>query len=90
MLQDTVFVVGMLHSDSSTVSKLTPTSLLLQASRAFGAGSRTPLRFANSVRVRGGPPNVAGAGLYVGMICGFKGKNASGGWFLVEEILLVS
>jgi hypothetical protein len=89
--KDTAFVTGLLHTDSlsQTSSKLTPTSLLLQSSRARGSGSRTPLRFADNVLVRGGPPGVPGAGLFVGCICGFRGKNASGGWFLVEEILLV-
>ncbi|KAL7415252.1 DNA polymerase alpha subunit B N-terminal-domain-containing protein [Mrakia frigida] len=80
------YIVGQIHTDSTT--KLNDSSLLLQASRSTGSGSRTPLRFTSNVVVRGGAPGVGGAGMFRGAVMGFKGRNGGGGWFLVEEILV--
>lgn len=87
-LQQASYVIGQIHTDST--GKLNETSVYLQASRSIGAGSRTPLRFATKVLVRGGAPGVSGAGLFRGAILGFKGRNGGTGFFLVEEIMIVS
>lgn len=85
---DLIYTVGQIHADSSN-SKLNDTSLLLQTSRLVGAGARVPLRFSKDCVVRGGPSGVSGVGFFVGGVWGFKGRNGSGEWFEVTEILVV-
>lgn len=63
--------------------------MVLETSRLLGSGARVPLKFHPGTLTRGETPEIAGAGFFPGTICAFKGKNGGGGWFLVDEILIV-
>ena len=64
--------------------------MILETSRAMGSGKRVPLRFDTNVRVREARKGAQGAGFFPGAIVALKGRNGSGEWFLVTEILAVS
>jgi DNA polymerase alpha subunit B len=91
--QDPVYVVGRITVDAETSAggKLTESTLALEASRMSGSGARVPLRFdAEKLVIRGAAAGASGVGLFPGAIACFKGRNGSGNWFQVEEILAVS
>jgi DNA polymerase alpha subunit B len=54
----------------------------------LSSGARVPLRFDPSLKIRGGAQGT-GVGLFPGAIVALKGKNGGGGWFLVNEVLVV-
>ena len=99
--QESVYVVGRMSpllTREDKIPKLTD-GMVIEASRAIGSGSRTPLRFSSKVIMRGLPTTSGGKlmhtggngrqiGLFPGMIAGFKGRNGGGDGFVVEEILL--
>ena len=92
-VKNDIIVIGRVVHDADTentaLSRLTETSVALEASRVHG-GKRVALRFDSSVAIRGAPQGVNSVGLFPGSIVAFKGKNDGGGWFLVKEILSVS
>lgn len=53
-------------------------------------GKRTPLLFADDVKVRGGSQGLKGFGLFPGGLIGLKGRNGGSGAFIVSEVLIVS
>lgn len=62
---------------------------MIESSRMLSSGSRVPLRFDPSLRIRGGSQGAGGIGLFPGAMVALRGKNGGGGWFLVSEILVV-
>lgn len=52
-------------------------------------GKRTPLLFADDVKVRGGPPGLKGFGMFQGGMVALKGRNGGSGAFIVSEVLMV-
>ena len=87
-------VVGRLCLDpeADTVassSKLSSTTLILEASRMGGSGERVPLKFEPDFSVRGSQDANAGKSLFPGEILALRGRNGGGGWFSVKEILPV-
>lgn len=99
--QESVYVVGRISpllTKENKIHKLND-GMVIEASRAIGSGSRTPLRFLNNVSMRGVPMLTGGKamhsggngrqlGLFPGIIAGFKGRNGGGDEFVVEEVLL--
>jgi DNA polymerase alpha subunit B len=99
--QESVYIVGRISpllTREDKTPKLTD-GMIIEASRAIGSGSRTPLRFSSKVIMRGLPTKSGGKimhtggngrqiGLFPGMIAGFKGRNGGGDGFVVEEVLL--
>lgn len=71
-----IVVVGRIASDSME-GKLNTASLVLETSRRMGAGLRVPLRL----------DSLPGIQFFPGQIVAFRGKNASGQYFSVSEIL---
>ncbi|KAI0349482.1 DNA polymerase alpha, subunit B [Trametes cingulata] len=85
-------VVGRIVLDAESASstgpvKLNEASLMLESSRMMGSGARVPLRFDPAVKVRRGPRNAGGVGLFPGAIVALTGKNGGGGAFVASEIL---
>ena len=78
-----------LDADSQANSRLTETAMSLESSRMLASGARVPLRFDQSLKIRGGSTGVGSIGLFPGAIVALKGRNGGGGWFLVTEILSV-
>lgn len=62
---------------------------MLESSRMLCGGVRVPLRFADSVKIRGGAQGAGALSLFPGAIVALKGKNGSEKWFLASEILAV-
>lgn len=88
---DSIHTVGRILAPPSDTSKASAQALYLESSRLLGSGRRIALRFPpGQVRVRGGPQGVKSFGLYPGCLVGVKGRNGGGGFFAVEEVLLVS
>ncbi|GJJ15685.1 hypothetical protein Clacol_009963 [Clathrus columnatus] len=80
-------VIGRICVDAEvdpSSSKLSATTLMLEASRMIGSGKRVPLRFTSDLRINNGTSYKS---LFPGEIVAFRGKNGGGGVFLVEEIL---
>lgn len=69
--------------------KLTHGSIALASSRMMGSGTIVPLRFDHQVIIRGGVKGAGGIGLFPGAMVALSGKNGGGGWFLVNEIIVV-
>lgn len=107
--QETVYVVGRIcpaltkpdgqGQESKQVREARlKDGIIIEASKTIGSGSRTPLRFTQSVTLRGIQDgnkklvHAAGSGnklgLVPGMICAFRGRNGGGDGFVAEEILL--
>ncbi|KAK0464553.1 DNA polymerase alpha subunit B [Desarmillaria tabescens] len=84
-----VTVVGRIvqESEAESGTKLTESSLTLETSRMMGSGSRVPLRFAPSLKIRGGALGAGGISFFPGALVALKGKNGGGGSFLASEIL---
>ncbi|KAF8636025.1 hypothetical protein AX15_000185 [Amanita polypyramis BW_CC] len=85
-----VSVVGRITQDieaATSSSKLNETTICLESSRMLGSGSRVPLRFNSTIKIRGCIKNAGSVGLFPGAIVALKGKNGGGGWFQVSEIL---
>ncbi|PBK97673.1 DNA polymerase alpha, subunit B [Armillaria gallica] len=84
-----VMVVGRIvqESEAEPGTKLTESSLILETSRMLGSGSRVPLRFASSLKIRGGALGAGGISFFPGVLVALKGKNGGGGSFLASEIL---
>ena len=92
--QDDHYAVGRICSEADGV-RLTDTSIHFESSRLYGAGERVALRFDPDMVVRSSDdPSYStgegGVGMFPGMLCGLKGRNAGGGYFTVSEVLLVS
>ncbi|KAI0279236.1 DNA polymerase alpha subunit B [Russula aff. rugulosa BPL654] len=74
-----VVVVGRITLDaeaSSGSGKLNEASLHIESSRLMGSGS-----------IRGGSKGQANVGLFPGAIVALKGRNGSGDWFSVSEVM---
>ncbi|KAI0304348.1 DNA polymerase alpha/epsilon subunit B-domain-containing protein [Multifurca ochricompacta] len=87
---DAVVVVGRIAIDaevSSVSGKLNEASLYIESSRMMGSGVRVPLKFTPNFKVRGGPKGQANVGLFPGAIVALKGRNGSGDWFSVIEVM---
>ncbi|KAG7443006.1 DNA polymerase alpha, subunit B [Guyanagaster necrorhizus] len=84
-----VTVVGRIvqESESEPGTKLTETSLTLETSRMLGSGSRVPLRFTPSLKIRGGALGAGGISFFPGALVALKGKNGGVGSFLASEVL---
>ncbi|KAG7094228.1 hypothetical protein E1B28_007834 [Marasmius oreades] len=85
-----VVVVGRITYDSETPpsnAKLTEATLTLESSRMISKGVRVPIRFEESIKIRGGAKGAGGLALFPGAIVALRGKNGSGDWFLASEIL---
>ncbi|KAF9269284.1 DNA polymerase alpha, subunit B [Marasmius fiardii PR-910] len=87
-----IVVVGRITHDSEIPSessnvKLTEATLTLESSRMLCGGVRVPLRFEESVKIRGGAQGAGALTLFPGSIVALKGKNGSGSWFSASEIL---
>ncbi|KAK0244203.1 DNA polymerase alpha subunit B [Armillaria nabsnona] len=84
-----VMVVGRIvqESEAEPGTKLTESSLIFETSRMLGSGSRVPLRFAPSLKIRGGALGAGGISFFPGALVALKGKNGGGGSFLASEIL---
>ncbi|KAF8584710.1 DNA polymerase alpha, subunit B [Ramaria rubella] len=92
--EDDVTVVGRLCLDPETdtvasSSKLSSTTLVLEASRMGGSGERVPLKFEANFNIRNAHDPNAGKSLFPGEILALRGRNGGGGWFSVKEILLL-
>jgi len=86
-------VVGRIVHDAETGvigGKLTEATLTIEASRYFGKATRVSLRFEPNFKVRGGPYDCEGVGLFPGAMVALKGTNGGGGAFQVNEIFMVS
>ena len=92
--QDDHYCIGRICPEADGV-RLTETSVQLETSRRYGGGAeRVGLRFDPEVIVRCSDDPAystgeGGIGLFPGMICGLKGRNAGGGYFTVSEVLQV-
>ncbi len=92
VLQEEVVVVGRITQDTeqSTSSKLDESTLLIDTARSMGSGKHmVPIRFDQSVKIRGGAKGSGGLGVFPGALVALKGKNGGGGWFTVTEVLVV-
>jgi DNA polymerase alpha subunit B, OB domain len=92
--KDIVTIVGRLCLDPdadavASSSKLSPTTLVLEASRMSGSGERVPLKFEPDFGIRGSQDVGSGKSLFPGEILALRGRNGGGGWFSVKEILQV-
>ena len=56
----------------------------------MGSGSRVPVLFGPSLKLRGAPQGANSIGLFPGAIVALRGRNGGGGFFVVNEILSVS
>ncbi|PVG03084.1 DNA polymerase alpha, subunit B [Serendipita vermifera] len=75
-------VVGRICCDEDV--KLNDASVVLETSRLMGAGARVPLKFDPNVTING---NTTLCPIFPGAILAFKGKNETGEWFQVSQIL---
>jgi DNA polymerase alpha subunit B len=90
--QGEVVVVGRIALDaeaSSGSGKLNEASLHIESSRLMGSGVRVPLKFMPDLKIRGGPKGQANVGVFPGAIVALKGRNGSGEWFSVSEVMTV-
>ena len=55
----------------------------------MGSGVRVPLKFMPDLKIRGGPKGQSNVGLFPGAIVALKGRNGSGDWFSVSEVMTV-
>lgn len=62
---------------------------MIESSRMLSSGTRVQLRFDPSIKIRGGVQGAGSVGLFPGTMVALRGKNGGGGWFLVNEILVV-
>ncbi|KAL5518536.1 POL12 [Sanghuangporus vaninii] len=88
--EEDVVVVGRICNDPDSASasaKLSEGTIFLESSRMMGSGSRVPLRFSSSLKLRGAPQGANSIGLFPGSIVALRGRNGGGGFFAVEEIL---
>ncbi|CAG8687270.1 15540_t:CDS:2, partial [Acaulospora colombiana] len=67
--------------------KLNDASVVLETSRLMGAGARVPLKFDPNVTING---TTTLCPMFPGAILAFKGKNETGEWFQVSQILTTS
>lgn len=88
---DAIYTVGRVMSPPTDSAKVAANSLFLESSRLLGSGKRVALKFPTpaELKVRGGAPGVKGFGLFPGCLICVKGRNGGGGFFVVEEVLLV-
>jgi DNA polymerase alpha subunit B len=77
-------VVGRICCDED--AKLNEASLVLETSRLMGAGARIPLKMNPTVTTNGDSSVYP---LFPGAIVAFKGRNETGEWFQVSQILTV-
>jgi DNA polymerase alpha subunit B len=93
VVQDAITIVGSItvHNDGlPNTTRLTNSSIALQASRSTGSGVVVPLSFDPFFKVRGNSRGLAPSSLFPGAVVALRGKNGGGGWFLVTEVLFVS
>ncbi|KAG5438673.1 hypothetical protein PCANB_002392 [Pneumocystis canis] len=74
-----IVAVGRIICDSDSDCRLNTTSIILETSRRFGAGSRVLLHI----------DNLSSYALFPGQILGVKGINSSGVYFSVREFLML-
>ncbi|KAG5513157.1 hypothetical protein PMAC_001526 [Pneumocystis sp. 'macacae'] len=74
-----VLAVGRIICDSDSGGRLSTTSIILETSRRFGAGSRVLLHV----------DNLRSYALFPGQVLGVKGINSSGSYFSVREFLML-
>lgn len=93
---ESVYAVGRILSeptlnDPELSIKMTESTILLEGTRSSSGGRRVPLQLRSDLIVRDGPQSICphGLGLFPGMIVAVKGRNGSGDWFGVDEVLLV-
>ncbi|CAG7854041.1 DNA polymerase alpha subunit B [Serendipita indica DSM 11827] len=79
-----VIVVGRICCDGDT--KLNEASVELETSRLMGAGARVALKFDPNVSSNGDSSMLP---LYPGAIVALKGRNETGSWFQVSQILML-
>lgn len=89
--QDDHYCIGRICPEADGV-RLTDTSIQFETSRHYGGAERVGLRFEAEVTVRSSDDPAystgeGGIGLFPGMICALKGRNAGGGYFTVSEVL---
>lgn len=88
---ESIYTVGRILAPPTDTSKAQMDSLFLESSRLLGSGRRVALRFPpGQVKMRGGPPGVKNYGVFPGCLVCVKGRNGGGGFFVVEEVLVVS
>jgi DNA polymerase alpha subunit B len=83
-IQEEQVVVGRICSEED--AKLKDTTIILETSRLMGAGARVPLKFNSEISMNG---NKTIYPIFPGEIVGLKGRNETGDWFQVSEILPV-
>jgi DNA polymerase alpha subunit B len=83
-IQEEQVVVGRICSEED--AKLKDTAIILETSRLMGAGARVPLKFNPEVLMTG---NKTIYPIFPGEIVALKGRNETGEWFQVSEILPV-
>lgn len=83
-IQEEQVVVGRVCSEED--AKLKDTTIILETSRLMGAGARVPLKFNAEISMNG---NKTIYPIFPGEIVGLKGRNETGDWFQVSEILPV-
>ena len=89
--EDSIHTVGRILAPPTDTNKASVQSLYLESSRMLGSGKRIALRFVpGQTKLRGGPPGVQSFGVFPGALVGLKGRNGGGGFFAVDEVLLVS
>jgi hypothetical protein len=70
--------------------KLHDGALYLETSKMIDAGTRGLIRFNTELKIRGARPGTSSVGFFPGAIAALKGRNATGDWFQVSEVLSVS
>jgi hypothetical protein len=83
-LQEDQIVVGRICCDEDV--KLNDASVVLETSRLMGAGARVPLKFDPNVTINS---NTSLCPMFPGAILALKGRNETGEWFQVSQILTV-
>lgn len=86
-------IVGRICTDVETEQaegKLHDGAFYLETSRMIDAGTRGPIKFNPDLKIRGARPGTSSIGFFPGAIAAFKGRNATGDWFQVSEVLSVS
>lgn len=88
---EAIHTVGRILAPPTDTAKASSAALFLESSRLMGAGKRIALQFPpGQVKIRGGAPGVKNFGLFPGCLVCVKGRNGGGGFFAVEEVLMVS
>lgn len=88
---EAIYTVGRILAPPADTAKASTSALFLESSRLTGGGKRISLRFPpGEVIMRGGQPGGKAFGIFPGCLVCVKGRNGGGGFFAVEEVLVVS